>query len=955
MELNLEQLKSIARTEHLKTIQSLKLEGLELSSCFKLLLREIGTSIFILSLRNNALASINITLGFTNLRKLDLSTNLLTDIGSKELWETMPRLQVLYLHDNLLENWDTFTSLSFLPQIVHLTLFNNPCIHLPQYRKFMLSSLPGLLALDFHIATQEERLGIYMPDPEKSKIWIQDVADIKSFRTHMYRLRRKWEKCSPSIKIQSLWRRYHVRKHMGGHMSERDRHAITIQKHVRGWLLRLHLRRDLEKMLRESKDDYLLYTPEQYVLYKAVQKIENAYRRYRILRSFRKKRYIAATKIASAWRRRKTSRYGLPILKNKKFYVLKSQQRTLICMLRAIAMYNPDVYHPANSIFDRMAPEFFEKVQKKPNGYSFAELFNRISECKTIKVVRFPDIENLPYSPIPLLQMLKWIRSAKILNSGNEKPIKNLSISKKYCSPEEFAKLNKFHIRGSIITQEERKKFKSINLNLDEYLDFIEFEAPNLVFLQELFLMILDYNRLVFSKDLPIFQPIFKISLDRVKAACTVQACYRGYRVRKRNFLAKLAIERRAVYCIQRWWRSIRFTHRIKYLVKLRKILKDFSMPVVYMQEHLFQYLSESNSSFKFLEQNFGFYCSGDTCYITHVNRKRFVPEWVGCSFQVEMTGNFAVSEEEKTLQAVVLSGAKVEIVNLLSEISDKPPVANAQIRFIKLEFKSVEEVKRRVSVLFLKTLDYRTGSYVPFFTRKMLTHPFLMSKLRNIWKMRSINPTDTCPAIDILIKALNPAEEKIKIPTQPHIPESTTSPVPVESLSPIIKPEILADFVTERSDAAKSQQITNEDIIRQRVKYAREDNLRRHAELKFAKQMELETKVSVFREEKDHTNEILSFRRDFEEKELELKRTFIEAQNRRRQIYQNEKIFIKQFAQAKNMIGKLMKNSELQRHKAKSAQEVKEKVVEVKQKNKERRELVQAILFEKFKTKKTL
>lgn len=82
----------------------------------------------------------------------------------------MPRLQVLYLHDNLLETSETFKALSHLPQIAHLTLFNNPCIHLPNYRKQMTLSLASLLALDFHIVTQEERLGIHTPDPEKSKI-----------------------------------------------------------------------------------------------------------------------------------------------------------------------------------------------------------------------------------------------------------------------------------------------------------------------------------------------------------------------------------------------------------------------------------------------------------------------------------------------------------------------------------------------------------------------------------------------------------------------------------------------------------------------------------------------------------------------------------------------------------------------------------------------------------------
>ena len=75
------------------------------------------------------------------------------------------------------------------------------------------------------------------------------------------------------------------------------------------------------------------------------------------------------------------------------------------------------------------------------------------------------------------------------------------------------------------MTQEEKKKLKKMTLNLDDYLDLVEFEAPSLDFVRELFFMILDYNKAVVSKDLPIFLPIFKIFLDRVKAACTLQAC----------------------------------------------------------------------------------------------------------------------------------------------------------------------------------------------------------------------------------------------------------------------------------------------------------------------------------------------------------------------------------------------------------------------------------------------
>ena len=65
-------------------------------------------------------------------------------------------------------------------------------------------------------------------------------------------------------------------------------------------------------------------------------------------------------------------------------------------------------------------------------------------------------------------------------------------------------------------------------------------------------IMILEYNKYLNSKDFPIFVPIFKVLLDRVKAACALQACWRGLKVRKHSLIAKLAIQRRAAYSIQR-------------------------------------------------------------------------------------------------------------------------------------------------------------------------------------------------------------------------------------------------------------------------------------------------------------------------------------------------------------------------------------------------------------------
>lgn len=94
----------VTNNEDLKTVKALSLRSSKLSSCFKLLLTEMGVTLQILSLRNNCLAQINISLGFTSLRSLDLSANTLSHIGTKELWSTMPQLRILYLHDNLLEN-----------------------------------------------------------------------------------------------------------------------------------------------------------------------------------------------------------------------------------------------------------------------------------------------------------------------------------------------------------------------------------------------------------------------------------------------------------------------------------------------------------------------------------------------------------------------------------------------------------------------------------------------------------------------------------------------------------------------------------------------------------------------------------------------------------------------------------------------------------------------------------
>ena len=57
MALTREILVSLLKTEDFKSVHTLKLDGMEISSCFKLLLQEFGVSLFLLTLKNNTLSN----------------------------------------------------------------------------------------------------------------------------------------------------------------------------------------------------------------------------------------------------------------------------------------------------------------------------------------------------------------------------------------------------------------------------------------------------------------------------------------------------------------------------------------------------------------------------------------------------------------------------------------------------------------------------------------------------------------------------------------------------------------------------------------------------------------------------------------------------------------------------------------------------------------------------------
>lgn len=175
----------------------------------------------IIYLQNNQILVKDITYlhTFANLKKIDLSDNQLDELPQAQVFAGLQSLQFLYLHNNNISKWQDLQALTALPSIMQITLFNNPVCQIPGYRHFLVNSISCLKALDNYIITDEERIEDasfgyrFRGLNEFMKIHIPDYSSERSAEQHLlnlevdvYRLKRLFERNSPSILIQSWWR-----------------------------------------------------------------------------------------------------------------------------------------------------------------------------------------------------------------------------------------------------------------------------------------------------------------------------------------------------------------------------------------------------------------------------------------------------------------------------------------------------------------------------------------------------------------------------------------------------------------------------------------------------------------------------------------------------------------------------------------------------------------------------
>jgi len=142
---------------------------------------------------------------------------------------------------------------------------------------------------------------LHIPDYTKEKSAEQHLFNLE---VDVYRLRRIFERNSPSILIQSLYRGYRSRNYVKIYFNERRQKIMKIQKIARGFLLRLKLKKDLKDMLRYTNEEHLMMSNVELRKRAAARRIYETMMEYHIKKETMRRRIAAALKLQTYYRMR---------------------------------------------------------------------------------------------------------------------------------------------------------------------------------------------------------------------------------------------------------------------------------------------------------------------------------------------------------------------------------------------------------------------------------------------------------------------------------------------------------------------------------------------------------------------------------------------------------------------------------------------------------------------------
>ncbi|CDW85131.1 leucine-rich repeat and iq domain-containing protein 3 [Stylonychia lemnae] len=752
--------------KRLQDVLVVSLRSKNLVKCFNVLSQ--CTNLQVAFLSHNRLSffqDLNNLQRMNNLVKVNLSHNQIVLLPAFHSLGTLKNLRILMLDHNLIQNWSNLESLTSLSDtLYHLTLSNNPISQVSGYRHYLVTKLSGLKALDEYIITDEERMEdvgfglrfralspfmrLYIPEFKEDLNAEQHLFQVE---LEIYKLKRLFEKNSPSIRIQSLFRGYKRRVAHSQYFEKRQKSIIYIQKMVRGWLQRLRMKRELRFLMKLQGLEYLTMTNTELMYYNARLILEKPFRAY-------------------VWRRRAQKLKLKMILRIQTAYrAFKAREFSYIKAMR-IEEY-PVIY-----FLKEQRAKFRDLIEKTCKNLkiqtSFTDIYkNFVSHGSEFCTLRYPDFSEHRYNTLMLVHNLMPSMITKVTKVNSAKLFQNTRRSTKFfmCQfghqkAENIQKLQRLRQRNCGVDIVKMKRIiAERNKNYDHYQDFDSFFFPNLNFAKALINTVKDFNRFSPEKQVLMF---FKYPLIKVQAAITIQTAFRHYLWRKNENTFKLIeqiIENRASLCLQSRWKNLKVTRRFKFLHNLKIYLEKIDSNVIYLEEQIYLQLPTiiqniNSRSTKFTDQfiKYQFDSSTHAILINNYKNPRFefsiLPRWV---FDPKLE---TISKADDSITPIGIKiKNSVELYdddimalihytdgNIDSSLKDYNQIANyvnktidlkKGLKFIEISCSNVLEAKRRAMTIALLTFLLKNQVFIQVFTQKQIEEGFFLNRLRDLWE----------------------------------------------------------------------------------------------------------------------------------------------------------------------------------------------------------------------------
>jgi len=115
----------------------------------------------------------------------------------------------------------------------------------------------------------------------------------------------------------------------------------------------------------------------------------------------------------------------------------------------------------------------------------------------------------------------------------------------------------------------------------DKYNDFLVFQCPHLRVIVQILFAILDYNRSINHQEDQQFLCFFEPLLEKVAAVTkfqqAVRTCLYRKSLRDDDLAVTKIVQKRAAYCIQSWWSSLKLRKRMIALTNIKKHIEKIN------------------------------------------------------------------------------------------------------------------------------------------------------------------------------------------------------------------------------------------------------------------------------------------------------------------------------------------------------------------------------------------